>query len=990
MKERLNELFGLAFTEKPSLQKLRADFESASYCLQGDGKKLQGLIISGTKKASLDLSELDLSRLEYLNLSANEQLNTIVFAEEAESFPALRHLDLSKCNLSAFQLARGAASLQFFALRKNPLEFVKLDGQFSLLNFIDISECETGLFRLEMLGEFPALQNLHLYKSKLIDLQIANETPELKVLDLERCGLERLPMNAVSSAKGLETFYLDGNELTGQDVPLSIVKLGKRENSAFSVLEYLRDSETPDKEGGYIYRSRMILIGDGNAGKTTLRENLKNPGTGPIERQQTLALEVDQYTLKEYELPEEYGGGMIDYEFSIWDFGGQGKYRELQQLFCSPKSLYLYVESSVPDDEQHETEIVDKYRFAQFWLQMAEEHGSSGAAESPVIYVSSKKDLKAKWPFDDAQMLSKHKERLQVLMQFPKLGEPVETACLKNDNTGVHLKNLTDRIHKILPRINADAFKVKYKPWLSDLIQHIQSEKQKQRFFETAAFLTWASEKVGVSKEEVEEKLFTLDYLGAIIHLKGRERHQALDRKAFFSKQEFVASMEIRETSKGLPDLVLLDPEWAKDAPLALMEHAVEGCDGKFSKADLSLIWKEKYPNAKDHDYLISFLEHFYMCHTLGSGARKRFIIPFTLYDQPAEDTPDLLEEEPRYTVHLRFKEFFPAGIVNKLIVALFDLLPSDEHYSKDRALFEIANEAQARLEEVWGKNYVKVDLFGPRSPELLARIKDAVVASNESLRIARGLKRSTQFEVVVPVSNTEEKILQDYVRTVNGGWKYNALARALDIEVEPVFGSQTVVQFFYSDAPGFLPLSFEKELYEIQSNWSGASYLPFICPNHLTLDDIGNRMLESQPHIVHIVGHGSKASSASEQSWVVNRDSSRRDYLGLTRLSMLFEPGKDACKNLKLVFFNACYTAKLAEFLSSDDLYCIGVMKEVSSDVAIAFAKRFYAAYDPELDIVAIFKEVFLGEYNGDPFSSYYQLYHGGKNAISEQTITK
>ena len=88
----------------------------------------------------------------------------------------------------------------------------------------------------------------------------------------------------------------------------------------------------------------MVLVGNGEVGKTSIRIKLLDK-TAPLpqKHERTPGLDVKPYAVRGLEkaitkLPEA-----IDFQLNIWDFGGQGKYREVQQLFCSRKTLYLFI-----------------------------------------------------------------------------------------------------------------------------------------------------------------------------------------------------------------------------------------------------------------------------------------------------------------------------------------------------------------------------------------------------------------------------------------------------------------------------------------------------------------------------------------------------------------------------------------------------------------------------------------------------------------------
>ncbi|MFZ5902154.1 MAG: COR domain-containing protein [Chloroflexota bacterium] len=104
----------------------------------------------------------------------------------------------------------------------------------------------------------------------------------------------------------------------------------------FAYLRSLEQNAEP------LYEAKLVLVGEGNVGKTTLLKALK--GTqgegGPQEHEPTThGVEIDIHGLR---LPHPAQNG-VEIQLNAWDFGGQDVYRVTHQFFFSRRSLYLLV-----------------------------------------------------------------------------------------------------------------------------------------------------------------------------------------------------------------------------------------------------------------------------------------------------------------------------------------------------------------------------------------------------------------------------------------------------------------------------------------------------------------------------------------------------------------------------------------------------------------------------------------------------------------------
>ena len=142
--------------------------------------------------------------------------------------------------------------------------------------------------------------------------------------------------------------------------PIDIILEGRNE-----VLSFLEDLE---KQGtAKLFEAKLIIVGDGGAGKTTLRRKLVNPDAQlPQEEESTRGIDIAHY---QFETPEGN-----NFRMNIWDFGGQTIYHATHQFFLTRRSLYVLV----CDTRREHTEF-------DYWLQVVE----LLSQKSPIIIVQN-------------------------------------------------------------------------------------------------------------------------------------------------------------------------------------------------------------------------------------------------------------------------------------------------------------------------------------------------------------------------------------------------------------------------------------------------------------------------------------------------------------------------------------------------------------------------------------------------------------------------
>ena len=202
----------------------------------------------------------------------------------------------------------------------------------------------------------------------------------------------------------LQEFNLEGNKL------LELTKLyAQKNNLAIAPEIFASNSDNGQKAFNYVrelilknnrplHEAKLLLVGQGSVGKTSLMERLIRDQYDK-NQPQTDGLNVE---------PWEIQVNSKEIRLNVWDFGGQEIYHATHQFFLTKRSLYLLVCNCRTSEEENRIE---------YWLKLIESFGD----KSPVIIVGNKKD---------EQPLDINRKALRE--KYPNIQAIIETSCSEN------------------------------------------------------------------------------------------------------------------------------------------------------------------------------------------------------------------------------------------------------------------------------------------------------------------------------------------------------------------------------------------------------------------------------------------------------------------------------------------------------------------------------------------------------------------------------
>jgi internalin A len=373
------EIFELDLLEELNLRNNRLESVPESIT---NLRKLIYLQLEGNQLARLPEEMAGLHSLKMLNVQ-NNGLSVL-----PESIPEMRNLIL--INLRGNKLT----SLPDSISRLKNLTYLDLgyNGIATLPSSISQIECLSVLWlsenKWDALPEWDWIGNL----SNLTRLGIGGcnlrEIPRFvsrlhNLRDLAAGGNEiTFIPDFVYDLKLLESIWLRDNRIKEispkilQLENLKIINLNRNpletpppeitESGIGDIKRYFRALEAEGKD--YLYEAKLLIVGEGGAGKTSLAKKIENRDYQLKDEDTTQGIEIIRWAF-----PMQDGR---TFRANIWDFGGQEIYHATHQFFLTKRSLYVLVADTRKED-------TDFY----YWLNVVELLSD----RSPLLIVKNEK-----------------------------------------------------------------------------------------------------------------------------------------------------------------------------------------------------------------------------------------------------------------------------------------------------------------------------------------------------------------------------------------------------------------------------------------------------------------------------------------------------------------------------------------------------------------------------------------------------------------------
>jgi small GTP-binding protein len=504
------------------------------------------------------------------------------------------------------------------------------------------------------------------------------ELQKLRTLKINNNLIETLPPD-ICKLINLKTVELENNRI--KELPSDLVKIKtlsdiKCSNNPFEnippeiaskSLDAIRNFFKEIEEKDYLYEVKLLLVGEGRVGKTTLSKALRNPEYySSNDEQSTEGINVQQLVIPKNEFSKFV---LKDFILNIWDFGGQEIYHATHQFFLTKRSLYLLVTESRKED-RHD----DFY----YWLNIIKLLGD----KSPVIIVMNKCDQPTK-----ELPIKEYQDTFDNIITYCKV------SC-KQDKKST-LESLKDEIKTIITN-NA-------------LLPHIGTALPKK----------WVDIRMELDTLKKEGK----DYISLDEYLSICKRHYRNQESALYLSEYFHDLGVILHFQKDLDlrDTIVLNNEWVTKGVYKILDNQkIIDNHGRFTNDNLLSIWSEESYKNKTKE-LISLMKNqkFELCFELGNG---EYLAPQLL---PVDE----IAYEWRTRVNnLQFEflyKFMPKGILPRTIVKR-----NKDIYNKTYWRYGVLlhyDNTRAIIREKYLENKITITLEGDHKKEFLSIIRKTI-----------------------------------------------------------------------------------------------------------------------------------------------------------------------------------------------------------------------------------------------------------------------
>ncbi len=247
----------------------------------------------------------------------------------------------------------------------------------------------------ESIGQLTNLNSLDLSCNQLTSLpESIGQLTNLTSLNLQSNNLTSLP-ESIGQLTNLQNLNLYRNPL--RELPPEVLKKG-----GLAVRDYYR--QRLEAKTDYIYEAKLLIIGEGGAGKTSLANKLRNSKYS-LKVEGSAIPEKSTEGIEILRLDFRHSSG-TPFRINLWDFGGQEIYHATHQFFLTKRSLYLLV----ADTRQDNTDF-------NYWLEVIELLSES----SPAIIIKNEKQ-------DRPCQVNEN----QLRERFPNLEKIISTNLLTN------------------------------------------------------------------------------------------------------------------------------------------------------------------------------------------------------------------------------------------------------------------------------------------------------------------------------------------------------------------------------------------------------------------------------------------------------------------------------------------------------------------------------------------------------------------------------
>ncbi|MCP5142179.1 MAG: hypothetical protein H6980_07500 [Gammaproteobacteria bacterium] len=532
------------------------------------------------------------------------------------------------------------------------------------------------------------LETLDLSDNKHVKTVTLPSSPRLTTLKIAKTDVQDLSPLSPLILSGQPVHWArwgeKGNGIYVKHCPLTHPSPEVIQQGPEAVLNFFREIEAQGTDR--LFEAKLLLVGEGSAGKTSLLRRLFQPDLPlPDEDETTRGIDIHRH-----EFPIADGR---QFRLNAWDFGGQQIYHATHQFFLTKRSLYVLVDDTRSD---HKTVHDEGFRY---WLEVVETLSEA----SPLLIFQNEKGGR-----------SKQLDIAGIKGRFPNV-QGVYRGNLEHPDAADELRRAVEHFALNLPHVGEDV-PAKWVPIRQEL------------------------ETLAKSRPHI-----TLDeYLAAYrTHLPLQDDD---DRKKALHLSQYLHDLGVFLHFQHVPELrrtLFLQNQWVTDAVFRVLddEDVKTSNRGRFTVADCDRLWSEAGYADKEVE-LRALMVRFELAYRLPDTAVDTWLVPQHL----PPSRPDSLRDWARHgDLMLSYRyAFLPRGMVSRLIVRMHRFVRDPDLCWSDGALFE-RDGTQVLVETGTHGNEITLRARGLESQTLLAVLASDLDALNDSFP---GLKDKVSKQV--------------------------------------------------------------------------------------------------------------------------------------------------------------------------------------------------------------------------------------------------
>ncbi len=667
---------------------------------QGLDKQMRLKVLDLTNNQLTKIEGLHgLVKIERLQLSQN-QISKI---ENLENLAKLKILKLQKNNISEIEGLDKLTNLTQLWLQNNQITEIKGLDNLTQLSILTLGNNQIN--EIKGLDKLKQLTQLWLGNNQINEIKGLNKLTNLTQLWLQNNQISKIPLSLLDFKLNIlwTTAYIEKGISIG-DNPITTPPIETVQQGNKAIRNYYKQLQKGKKQ--YLLEAKLLLVGSGGAGKTTLAKKIKEgiDATPPTEDDTTRGIEIHHYdfpvTAKE-KLKDQ------NFRMNIWDFGGQEIYHSTHQFFLTRRSLYVLVMDARTEGNH-----------VNYWSQVVDLLSEG----SPMLIVENQKQ-----------------GYKQVAFNFPAYQARFPNICgpMMHSN----FKDEPQTLEKIIAAIK---YHIQFLPGIGDELPE-----------------AWVNVRKAIEKEEAAGK----NYISIERYVELCEIEELNYQQALRLSSDYLHPVGVFlhfQNNPVLKNTVILKNTWATDAVYAVLKHdkIVKETQGRFSKVDLNDIWSAPKYERKQGE-LLELMKEFEICYQTDDG--QTYIAPQLLPDkQPKYHLPKGINTTLFYDYG-----FMPKGLLHRFIVRNHRLIVREEWMWQQGVVLHLDEHTYATVIESYDNKQIHIQCVGEQPKKLMDKITHEIDAINHTfkrIKVEKKVRCNCRIcKGAVPTTEKEAPTYYDY-----------------------------------------------------------------------------------------------------------------------------------------------------------------------------------------------------------------------------------